>query len=88
MDEKDDKTGQAQPDQPLLLPETTKHNFVKQLFQKKWARITAVAIVAVPLVGLLAWWGWSKSSLSKLSVDVALVEGAAQYRLSTDDAWC
>lgn len=71
----------------LLLPAKFKVPLVKRLFENKWARVGAVAVVAVPLVGLLAWWGWSNSSLSKLGVDAALAEGTVQFRLDYDEPW-
>ncbi len=71
----------------LLLAAHFKSPLFKGILQKKWARITATAIVLAPLAVLLAWWGWNNSSLSKLGVDTALVEGTAQFRLDEGDAW-
>lgn len=71
----------------LLLPARFKTPLVQRLFQKKWTRFAAAAVIAVPLVGILAWWGWSGSSLSKLGVDAAIVEGTVQYRLDYDQPW-
>lgn len=71
----------------LLLPATTKIPLLKKLFANKWARIGAAAVVAIPVLGVLAWWSWSHSSLSKLGVDAALAEGSVQYRLSYEDPW-
>ncbi len=71
----------------LLLAAHFRSPRFKGIFQKKWARITATAIILVPLAAFLAWWGWSNSSLSKLGVDAALVEGTAQFRLAEGDEW-
>lgn len=87
MEEHKDSPEESPKKTPLLLPITTKVPFIKNLFKNKRARIIIGAAVAVPLVGLLAWWGWSNSSLSKLGVDAALVEGTVQFRVSSDDAW-
>ena len=73
--------------QLLLLPARTSAPLVQRLFRNKWLRVGVIALVALPLIGWLAWWGWSNSSLSKLSVDAALVEGTAQYRLDYDSPW-
>ena len=72
----------------LLLPaKAGKLPLVQRLLRNKWAKIGAAAVVVLPIVGLLAWWGWSASSLSKLGVDAALVEGTVQYRLGYDEPW-
>lgn len=87
QDKNDSKEEQNKGKKPLLLPITTKIPPIKRLFRHKWARVGAAAVVAVPLVAALAWWGWSNSSLSKLGVDAALVEGTVEYRLDYDDPW-
>lgn len=72
----------------LLLPVATgKLAFVGRFFSRKWVRIGVAVAITVPLAALLAWWGWSDSSLSKLSVDAAIAEGTVQYRLDSSRHW-
>lgn len=59
----------------------------KQLLAKRPVRLAAIIVGLALVVAGLGWWGWSNSSLSKLSVDAALTEGTVQYRLAYDDPW-
>src|SRR5688572_5110098 len=64
-----------------------KLSFLHQLFQKKPVRFGVIGVAVALVIAGLGWWGWSNSSLSKLSVDAAVTEGTVQYRLDYDHPW-
>jgi len=71
----------------LPLPVTAKTPLFQRLWQRKWIRIGALVTAGIAATATLGWLGWSNSSLSKLGVDTALVEGTVEFRLDSSGLW-